>query len=364
MQIPATTVTDSNPGTPSVRASLAPSQAAGEAPWPFLTLSRSELGCLVEHGVLTPTAESPVSLVLETPDPEDEDDALGAAERLLDKGLVCRITPRFAGAAEPAASEAGALFRRALEVLAAPEARLVIIRQSPDEEPSLIPLFVAGELAAPGFIDDEGLHVGAPMDRTQLLESIHVNLQSDDSEHLEHPVTLSPLVLQAVETLWRGTRRPFSQPVSRAQAHTLLEHLLGDREMARGLLRFLCDIGVLGEEHGAYRLAEPYLPWMERVLSGHSCAVEYLPLGAEGSRPPEPDRLLFFGPPGQRVLCTQPEAEAAAVTPRKETPWNPVATSPRNDGEGAGDGQEEGTLFFSAPSDRLLTWKLRHLLGS
>ncbi|MCB1056260.1 MAG: hypothetical protein KDD11_12235 [Acidobacteria bacterium] len=348
MQSP--TLTGTTPG----RSSAPPLGASADSPWPFLTLSHAELSCLVEHGVIQPTAESPVSLVLESA-ADFEEDAAAAAESLLDKGLVCRLTARYAGPAEPAASEAGALFRRSLEVLAAPEARLVIVRQSPEEEPSLIPLFVSGEFAAPGFIDDEGLHLGAPLDRTQLLDSIHINLQSDPSDELERPVSLSPLVLQAVETLWRGTGQPLRETIERWRAHTLLLGLIDDADLVRGLLRLLTTTGVIREVREGYRLTDPYLPWLERVLSGHSCAVEYFPIDEEGKEHAEPDRLLFFGPPGQRILCTQPETDGQALADEQATGQPTASVEPTEDDPGE-------VLYFSAPSDRLLSWKLRRLL--
>ncbi|MDY7095756.1 MAG: hypothetical protein SX243_22505 [Acidobacteriota bacterium] len=354
------------------------SAASTDSPWPFLTLTESELQYLVQHRVVEPAAGSPVGLLLDglqpaeatEPGQDSPNEAVGV--RLQEKGLIRHLPPKVNGTPEAAASEAGELFRRALEVLAQPEARLIIVRQSPGEEPSLIPLFVSGELAAPGFIDDEGLHLGVPMDRQQLLDSIRINLQSDNTGELESPVTLSPLVLQAVETLWRGTGRELSAAISRHQARLLLLEMIGDQQLVQGLLRLLLQVGVIQEHNGGYALTPSYLPWFERVLSGHSCAVEFTALGDDGSvQSPEPDRLLFFGPPGQRVLCSHPEAGATAAPTldRPSPPVSPPLAEDHPSAESQPNGAPDSTsadplLYFSAPSERLLSWKLRRLIGS
>lgn len=362
----------SSSSQPDTRAS---STASGDSPWPFLTLAEDELRYLTHHRVVEPAAGSPVGILLEELQTTDNPGATNGGEtasleevgiRLQEKGLIRNLPPKVNGTPEAAGSEAGELFRRALEVLARPEARLIIVRQSPGEEPSLIPLFVSGELAAPGFIDDEGLHLGVPMDRQQLLDSIRHNLQSDNTGELESPVTLSPLVLQAVETLWRGTGRELSAPIPRHKARLLLLEMIGEQQLVQGLLRLLLQVGVIEELGGGYALTASYLPWLQRVLSGHSCAVEYTTLGDDDSvRSPEPDRLLFFGPPGQRVLCSHPEAGATAA-PTLERPSPPPAPPLAEDrpGEASGSASADPLLYFSAPSERLLSWKLRRLIGS
>lgn len=330
----------------------APSPAESEAPWPFLALSAAEVAYLVELGVVELGADSPLAPLLEGRAPMlAPDEAIASSRRLRSKGLIGSTSVAAMGERPPAASQAGALFRCALEVLAAPEARLIIVRQSPGEEPSLIPLFLAGELAAPGFIDDEGLHLGVPMDRRQLLDSIRINVHGESpagdprgDDELGEPVSLSPLVLQAVETLWRGTGRALSEPISRQQARTLLAAMTGDAGMVQGLLQLLLQAGVMTERDGGYRIDETYRPWLERVLSGHSCALELLPAGASSPGEVVGDRLLFFGPPGRRVLCTTPE-ELAATNGEAESEALPA----------------DATLRFSAPSSRLLSWKLRRL---
>jgi hypothetical protein len=353
----------------STSANIQPSSSTAEPPWPFLTLAEDELRYLTQHRVLDPAAGSPVGLLLEglEDDLPREAPEESVEVRLLEKGLIRNLPPKVNGTPERACSEAGELFRRSLEVLARPEARLIIVRQSPGEEPSLIPLFVSGELAAPGFIDDEGLHIGAPMDRQQLLDSIRLNLQSDSTGELESPVSLSPLVLQAVETLWRGTGRELSASISRHQARLLLLEMIGDHQLVQGLLRLLLQVGVIEEYNGGYALTPSYLPWFQRVLSGHSCAVEFTTLGDDGSiRSTEPDRLLFFGPPGQRVMCSHPETAATAAPP-VENPAPPVPApfaGEIEDHRAEASDSADPLLYFSAPSERLLSWKLRRLIGS
>lgn len=331
------------------------------APWPLLTLGVADLEHLVEAKLLRPAPNSPLAPLLGPFPRSTAAEREQAAERLRLRELL--PTTSDGGA------EAGELspFRHSLEIVARPEATLTVRFQSGDSYPALIPLFLAGGIAAPAFVDSDGLHLGMPLDKDHIVESIQNKLLEEIPPELESPVTVSRLALRAVEILWPGTGRPASELIPHWLAFSALAQQLPEPGHVSALLEAVVGEGVVEELIDGYRLSSRYLPWVEPWLSGEGCTIDYCPLAEAGDEAAKGrhHRLSFYGAPGHWVVGT-PDL-AAAVSPsldeagRRRPDLGLGAPWWRPETAAAPDACDRWT--FAAPPARALGWHLGRLLG-
>jgi hypothetical protein len=127
-------------------------------------------------------------------------------------------------------------------------------------------------------------------------------------------VFLWPSAIKLMSLLWQDTQDP-QQPIKRSDA---LERLKagGPPEEIEKALSELVRVGLLQAQGEELRVSPPLQPWLSLVWSGHALQVEYLPLDPgtafEKAVLEQGDRVLFLGPPGERILSIQVTGEALA----------------------------------------------------
>ncbi|MCB1035829.1 MAG: hypothetical protein KDD47_18555 [Acidobacteria bacterium] len=322
-----------------------------DAPWPIVTFSPAELAQLVRTKVLNPSRLSPIASLLRS-HPRAVLEARAAAASLAEKGLLRQ-------AAHEPASELGAYLLLSLKAIARPQARLVVARYTPGGEPSILPLFLSGELVVPAFLDEGGLHVGTPMEKCVLGDTLEAQLAGDDASPGRDRFLLSTSVLETLEGLWCGAGRSYAEPIPKELAQEILAHLPDPQDDPDGLIEEMIASGVAIEGEDGLRFSAEAKPWMERVLSGHSCEVSYLPLQETPGQPGRSLRLLFLGPTGRRILCTGAygldDLEALlAHGPDRAVVAGPWTSPP--------PGAEDPTLCLSVLQRPVLRWYLRRLI--
>ncbi len=322
-----------------------------DSPWPIVTFSPAELAQLVRSEAISPSPASPITTLLHG-HPGPPDDTRAVCARLEEKGLL-------RGAPYEPSSEMGAYLLLSLKAMARPQARLVVARYTPEGEPSVLPLFLSGELAVPAFIDDAGLHLGTPMERSLLCDTLEDQLAGEESSVTGDRLELPFSALETIEGLWCGAERAFDQAIPRDLALEVLAHLPEVEGEPRDQVEELLSCGLAVEASDGLRFSYDARPWMERVLSGHSCEVSLTPLEENPAVATRPLRLLFLGAAGQRVLCSGQDGfddlesillkgQDRAVVPG---PWTtPPASS------------LEPTLTLSVLPHRVLRWYIRRLI--
>jgi hypothetical protein len=260
------------------------------------SFSRREIRCLIERGALDPGEVSPLAAFALGYPPLSPAEREAAVQKLRLKGVLRDPsgTVRFPPGARRSAY--GAPLRRALEILARPEARLRIGVATPQRPPARVQLFAAGGDAALGVAEGDRFHAGPPIAKLDLGAALLRNLHFEHRTGDEPAIGLWPFVVDLVRRVWpRGRPRP--QVRSRALAELARDE--GDPDVAARLLEGLIKAGVVEERGGLVALTAPYAPWLDALLSGHGVEVEYSLLAPTVG---ESDRLLFVGPPDRRVL--------------------------------------------------------------
>ncbi len=293
---------------------------AQETSWPLVAFDAAEILSLIELGLLEPPTCGPMADLLAGAAPPSLFLARRAAGSLHAKGLLS------GGIA------AESPFWPALKVLARPEAALRIAQRDPGAGVSIIPLYLAGALAAPAYLAEDGLHLGAAMPKAQLSESIHGQLARSEGEEGAVPLALPPIALRAVSLLFPAGERGLAETIPYLEAFRALDAMVSDSALVEPLLELLLDFEVLEADlyqfDVGYRLSARARPWLESVLSGYSCELELTPLGE--AREPGSRRLLFLGPPGKRVLLSElePSDALAELESSSTEPWLCLAELP------------------------------------
>ena len=325
-----------------------------DSPWPIVTFSPAELAQLVRMKVIQPSRTSPITAVLRG-NPQAPLEARAATRRLSEKGILRRELPS-------PSSELGACLLLSLKAIARPQARLVISRYTDSAEPSVLPLFLGGELAVPAFLDDAGLHVGTPMERSVLCDTLEHQLASEDfppAGPAKDRLVLPYAILETIEGLWCGSGRAYDQAIPRSLALEVLAHLPDAEADPDAQVEELLASGLAIEETDGLRFTAEAKPWMERVLSGHSCEISLVSLEDDPAGDRRPLRLLFLGAAGRRILCAGPEGlddlegmllkgQDSAIVPG---PWTAPAA-----------GSAEAALTLTVLQHRVLRWYLRRLI--
>ncbi|MCB1055009.1 MAG: hypothetical protein KDD11_05795 [Acidobacteria bacterium] len=329
------------------------------APWPILRLSMADLEHLREKNRLDVAPDGPLASLLGPFLVTSGEERRRTARYLREHGLL---------PAEDGSETEPTPFRQALDIVARPEATLTVRYQSVGSMPALIPLYLANGVAAPAFLDDDGLHLGVPLDKDQIVESIQEKLLDEIPPELEAPVSLSRLSLRAAEILWTGTEREPSELIPHWLAFSALAQQLPEPGHVSALLEEVVAEGVIEELVDGYRLARAYRPWIEHWLSGLGCTVDYCPIAEGAGEDPasQPHRLSFYGAPGTWVVGTPdlPAALTAALDEagRQRPGRGPGAPWWRPEEVGASlEACDRWT--FAAPPARALGWHLGRLLA-
>ncbi|MBI2568711.1 MAG: hypothetical protein HYV63_16950 [Candidatus Schekmanbacteria bacterium] len=265
------------------------------------------LASLVEAGHLEVNAASPFGFLLVAESRSTLAQRQKAAKELSALGVELRVPERTPGGPEPAAQSR--MFRRGLEILAQPQARLGVAITRPGEEPVVATMFVRDGEAALGALDDEAAYVGPPVRLADLLERLGEQLGGPTRAPEPPGIMAWPSQVRFAAALWPGSGRTARDDLSADQAATRLTSLGLSASAARAVIGLLVESGFVEQRsNGLLRVGAPYAPWMEAMWSGHAIEVEATPLppGAAadlGGVPLRSRRLLFVGAPGARVLC-------------------------------------------------------------
>lgn len=344
-------------------------------------LSGAELAWLAEQWPLTPAADGPLGFLRTEPQRLTDGERRRAEAGLRAKGLLRQEDAPVPMWELDRTVVHGGMLRRSLAILERPEARIRIGIEGPGEPSRQVPLYVAGEEAALGARRGECFLVGPPIRTTALVTGLYRHLESEPPEGVGSTVAaaaaLWPFWLDVVAALWpAGTERPW-RALPRARAVASLAALGGDDTgQAEELLDGLVAAGIARIELGGVAPAPAYRPWLEAMMSGDRLEVEHTPLhpAAGEGEPDEPDRLLFAGPAGRRVVCgyldralLDLEGGFGVASPLGDNwadngPWRGGGGERTDDGAWPGDGDGDRFLFVTHLSSRALAVRLRELL--
>lgn len=305
---------------------------------------------LTEHGFLAPGPASPLAPPhsLRPRRPRRERDTAGA--ELARTGLVSRAW--MPGERRRRLRDSGPL-GRGLAVLERPESRLRLGRARPGEPPEEVHLYVADGRVAVGYCNDEAVRAGEPFSLEALLAYLAEELDNRALGPGRDALCLWPMLYRLTTALWPQSGKRADEAVSVGEVRSLLSgEESGDR--ARGLLQEMAAAGLVETGQGGVVLSPDYRRWLEPVWSGHVFEIECVRLGPGGGATGG-DRLLFAGPPGQRVLCE--DARTSAVAAAAEAAGG-AATAPTAEAL-----PEERLMIFSRPSQGELMTLVGGLLG-
>ncbi len=203
---------------------------------------------------------------------------------------------------------------QALAVLEAPEARLRIALGLPGRPPTVVQYFAKGRLAVAADLDSEGLRVAEPVRVTELLQQVVAELDSSALPAAMEAVAVLPEVFELLNALWGPGGRKVSEPITRDDLVNRLGGSTDARLQACSLLTAMVTAELLVQREEAYFLVARLASWLDRVWSGHVLEVERQaltsgePEGSGGGESGEglsglEHRLIFVGPPGERILC-------------------------------------------------------------
>jgi hypothetical protein len=128
-------------------------------------------------------------------------------------------------------------------------------------------------------------------------------------------VALLPEVFELLTALWKTLGRAVDQPLTEARLLALLGGVSDGRGQGRSLLAAMVAAELLERRCDAYFLAPALARWLALVWSDHVVEIERLDLSRSEGSELTPERLIFAGPWGERVLCEElanPGADGAA----------------------------------------------------
>ena len=211
----------------------------------------------------------------------------------------------------PATAEA-APYREALDVLAQPEALVRVRILEPGLEPGDIAVVVRAQKAAAFAIRDQSLLVGPARDLDALAASL-----ADQARHegplVGQQIVLWPAALKVLSLVW-GRDQDASKEIARTEAEKRLAGEGRPAEKVKAALDELVAGGIVVAAGDALGIVAAYRPFLDRVWSGHGLQLEYLLFAGASSFEQvlagNGPRLLFMGPPGDRVLNDPVTGEA------------------------------------------------------
>lgn len=263
---------------------------------PPLALPLAALEWLHEEGHLKPTKASPFGFLGEVKPKSSAAQRTAAAAELEAHGLSF-------GSGK--SSKNGPLFVRGLTILAAPEARITVTHV--DAAPAtkrVVHLFVAGAEASIGYFDEQAFYVGPATSTVEIASRLFKQLHGRAPESPLETVQVWPTQLRLVTALWAGAGNDAGASVPVKQALGLLEKAglsAGDAKLAIGAL---AEAEIVAAAKDVLTLTPGWAPWLRLVWSGHVLELERQLLPRKGlPETGDVERLLFLGPPGERVEC-------------------------------------------------------------
>lgn len=307
---------DARPRTPTATTSDAPVDQARERNGkealaaPSRLLSRASLEWLVDGGLFSPGPGSPLEHLRDSTHRLSARERQRAGIRLLD---CDPWTHRPLLAQRLRFSPLG----QALAVLESPEARLRIALARPGRQPAVRQYFLRGRLAVAAEIDAEGVRLAEPQRAAELMKAVVAELDSSALPTSMEAMAVLPEVFELLNALWGPSGRGVGEPITLEDLSDRLGASPEAVAQASSLLAAMVDAELLVRREEAYFLVEKLAAWLARVWSGHvvemerqalsrsldaadlessTAAASELPAGSE-------QRLIFVGPPGERILC-------------------------------------------------------------
>jgi hypothetical protein len=198
---------------------------------------------------------------------------------------------------------------RALAVLERPEARLRVAIAAPGAAPRVQQFYLREGRAVAGFLDLEGFCLAEPLALSDLMELLLASSSNRALPTSLDALCVLPEVYELAAVLWQRRGKSIDEPISRREVEGLLADGPERKQAALELLNVLLEVGLLEPRGTRWFIHDNYRPWLELVWSGHVLEIERTPLGL-GESEALPQRLLFAGPPSQRVLCEDVVASA------------------------------------------------------
>lgn len=261
-------------------------------------LPRAGLEWLNDNGYINPSDESPFAFLRQEASRTSRAQRTRAAASLFASGdLLCRRRTRGGRGVVTA----GGVLERSLAILERPQARLRFGISESGQLPTMREFYLCGNHLVSSFSDGETAFVGEPARLEDVLACLVRHLASPDLPAQMEMICMMPQLYELVTVLWKQQGKPLAESLSRAEVARLLPD--GDRRAAGELLASMTEAGVLRPGDRGHTLSPAYQHWLGLAWSDSVFEIERGEPDGDGWGRREQDRLLFVGPPGQRVLC-------------------------------------------------------------
>lgn len=202
---------------------------------------------------------------------------------------------------------------QALAVLESPEVRLRIALAHPGRLPEVVQFFLKGRLAVAAELSPEGLRLAEPIRVAELMSAVASELDNSALPRSMEAVAVLPEVFELLNALWGPGGRGVAEAITLEDLLDRLGTSAEARHQATLLLAAMVDADLLSRREEAYFLVDKLAAWLGRVWSGHVVEMECQALSAVTAMAPADEdaevppgaeqRLIFVGPPGERILC-------------------------------------------------------------